>query len=124
MQMCKPRTHNIVVQIMINNAKLHSIIIYKHEMDMKLYALIFKVEKCITRTHYKIFFTEIRFDYKSKSMIFVQMELEPRFLHFTLFAWNLPYYDIHYHMWNEIKHIHNIVMQKISKCPSFQLKLS
>jgi hypothetical protein len=55
MQMCKPRTHNIVVQIMINNAKLHSIIIYKHEMDMKLYALIFKVEKCITRTHYKIF---------------------------------------------------------------------
>jgi hypothetical protein len=51
MQMCKPCTHNIVVQIMINNTKLHSIIIYKHEMDMKLYALIFKVEKCITITY-------------------------------------------------------------------------
>jgi hypothetical protein len=49
-QMCKPCTHIIIVQTMINNASLHSIIIYKHEMNLKLYALIFKVEKCITKT--------------------------------------------------------------------------
>jgi hypothetical protein len=34
---------------MINNAELHSIIIYKYEMDSKLYALTFKVGKSITR---------------------------------------------------------------------------
>jgi len=50
--MCKPCTHIIIVQIMINNTKLHSIVIYKHEMNMKLYALIFKVEKCITGTYF------------------------------------------------------------------------
>ncbi len=50
MQMCKPCTHIIIVQIMINNAELHSIIIYKYEMDSKLYALTFKVGKSITRS--------------------------------------------------------------------------
>jgi hypothetical protein len=43
MQMFKPCTYIIIIQIMINNAKLHSITIYKHEMDVKLYALTFKV---------------------------------------------------------------------------------
>jgi len=47
--MCKPCTHIIIVQIMINNAKLHSIIIYKYEMHSKLYVLTFKVRKPITR---------------------------------------------------------------------------
>ncbi len=51
--MCKPCTHNIVVQIMINNTKLHSIIIYKHEMDMKLYPLIFKVENALQEHFFK-----------------------------------------------------------------------
>ncbi len=60
--MCRFYTHIIIVQIMIYNVELHSIIIYKHEMDLKLYALTFKVGKSITRT----FFTkiiEIQFDY-------------------------------------------------------------
>jgi hypothetical protein len=39
---------------MIDNAKLHSIIIYKHEMDLKLYALTFKVGKCIIKAFLKI----------------------------------------------------------------------
>jgi hypothetical protein len=34
-QMCKPWTHIIIIQIMINGGKLHSIIIYKHEIDLK-----------------------------------------------------------------------------------------
>jgi hypothetical protein len=54
MQMCRPCTHIIIVQIMINSAKLHSIIIYKHEMDLKLYALKFKVRKWITRFFFKL----------------------------------------------------------------------
>jgi hypothetical protein len=33
---------------MINNAKLQSIIIYIHKMDLILYALTFKVERCTT----------------------------------------------------------------------------
>jgi len=37
---------------MIDSAKSHSIVIYKHEMDLKLYALTFKVGKCITRTFF------------------------------------------------------------------------
>ncbi len=41
--MCKPCTHIIIVQIMISSANLNSITIYKHEMDVKLYALTFKV---------------------------------------------------------------------------------
>jgi hypothetical protein len=49
-QMCKPCTHIIIVQIKIHNDELHSIIIYKHEMDLKLYALTFKVGKCITKS--------------------------------------------------------------------------
>jgi len=48
LQMCSPCTHIIIVQIMINDAKLHSII-NKHEMDLKLYALTFNVRKCITK---------------------------------------------------------------------------
>ncbi len=47
--MCKACTHIIIVQITINNVKLHSITILKYEMDFKLYALTFKDEKCITR---------------------------------------------------------------------------
>ncbi len=43
--MCKTYTYIIIVQIMINSAKLHSIIIYKHEMDLKLYALTFKARE-------------------------------------------------------------------------------
>jgi hypothetical protein len=50
--MCKPCAHIIIVQIMIDSVELHSIIIYKHEMDLKLYALTFKVGKCIL-THIK-----------------------------------------------------------------------
>jgi hypothetical protein len=50
MQMCRPYTHIIIGQIMIDNLELHSITICKHKMDLKLYELTFKVEKCITRT--------------------------------------------------------------------------
>ncbi len=46
--MCKPCTHIMIVQIMIDSAKLHSITIYKHETNLKLYASTFKVGKCIT----------------------------------------------------------------------------
>jgi hypothetical protein len=53
--MCKLCTHIIIVQIMIDNIKLHSITIYKHEMDLKLYALTFKVRKCITKTFFEMF---------------------------------------------------------------------
>jgi hypothetical protein len=49
--MCSPCTHIIIVQIMINSEKLHSIT-YKHEMDMKLYALTFNVRKCIRKAFY------------------------------------------------------------------------
>jgi hypothetical protein len=36
----------------------------------------------------------------------------------------VPYYDIQCHMWNEINNIYiAIVMQKIYRCPSFQLKI-
>ncbi len=52
--MCTPCTHIIIIQIMINNVKLHSITTYKHEMNMKLYALTFKVGKCIIITFLKI----------------------------------------------------------------------
>jgi hypothetical protein len=48
--MCKPCTCIIIVQIMINRVELHSIVINKHEMDLKLYALTSEVGKCITRT--------------------------------------------------------------------------
>jgi hypothetical protein len=44
--MCKPCTNIIIVQIMIDSVKLHSIIIYKHGMDLKLYALTFEVKLC------------------------------------------------------------------------------
>jgi hypothetical protein len=33
---------------MTSNAQLHSITIYKHKMDLKLYVMTFKVGKCIT----------------------------------------------------------------------------
>ncbi len=48
---------------MIDNAKLHSITIYKHEMDLKLYALMFKVGNCIIKAFKKIII-EIKIDYK------------------------------------------------------------
>jgi hypothetical protein len=37
---------------MTSNAQLHSITIYKHKMDLKLYAMTFKVGKCITITFF------------------------------------------------------------------------
>ncbi len=43
MQMCRYCTNIMIVQIMIDSAKLSSITIYKHEMNLKLYALTFKV---------------------------------------------------------------------------------
>jgi hypothetical protein len=46
-------THYHSPNYMINNAKLHSITIYKHEMDLKLYALTFKVGICITKAYFK-----------------------------------------------------------------------
>ncbi len=49
-QMYKPCTHIIIVQIMINNANLHST--YKYEMDLKLYALTFKVKRCTTKAFF------------------------------------------------------------------------
>jgi hypothetical protein len=49
-KMCKPCTHNIIVQIVINNEKLHSIIICKHEMDLRLYTSTFKVGIYIIKT--------------------------------------------------------------------------
>jgi hypothetical protein len=64
MQMCKLCTYIIIVKI-INNAKFHLINVYKHEMDLKLYALTFKVGKWIIRTFFFIFI-EIQFDYKFK----------------------------------------------------------
>jgi hypothetical protein len=60
MQMCKLCTHIIIVQIMIDSVELHSITIYKHEMNLKLYTLTFKVVKCITKTFFEMFiFIEI-----------------------------------------------------------------
>jgi hypothetical protein len=64
--MCKPCAHIIIVQIMMDNVKLHSIIIYKHEMDLKLYALTLKVGKCILKHIKKCFKIEIKLDYKFK----------------------------------------------------------
>jgi hypothetical protein len=60
MQMCKPCTHIIIVQMQIM-IKFHFIIIYEHKMDLKLYALTFKVGKCIIRAFFKIII-EIQFD--------------------------------------------------------------
>jgi len=48
-KMCKLCTHIIIVQIVINNEKLNSIIICKYEMDLKLYTSAFKVGKCIIK---------------------------------------------------------------------------
>jgi hypothetical protein len=61
--MYRPCQHIIIFQIMIDMAKLHPILIYKHEMDLKLYALAFKVGKCITKM---FLFFQIWFDYKFK----------------------------------------------------------
>ncbi len=54
--MCKPCTHIMIVQIMIDNEELHSITICKHEMNLKLYALTFKVGKCIRSAFFGMFF--------------------------------------------------------------------
>ncbi len=54
--MCKPCTNIMIVQIMIDSAKLCSIIIYEHEMNLKLYALTFKVGKCIQKEFKKCFY--------------------------------------------------------------------
>jgi len=61
--MCKPCTHIMIVQIMVDNEELHSITICKHEMNLKLYALTFKVGKCIRSAFFGIFFIEINFYY-------------------------------------------------------------
>jgi hypothetical protein len=53
MQMCKPCTHIIIIQIMIDNENLHSTIIYIHETNLKLYALTYKVGKCVIETFLK-----------------------------------------------------------------------
>jgi hypothetical protein len=45
--MCRPYTHIIIAQIMIDNVELDSITIYKHKMDPKLYELTFKVENAL-----------------------------------------------------------------------------
>jgi hypothetical protein len=52
MQIDKPCTHIIIIQIMIDIIELHSIIIYKHELDMKSYELTFKVGECIIRAFF------------------------------------------------------------------------
>ncbi len=65
MQMCKLCTDVIIVHIMINNENFHSINVYKHEMDLKLYALTFKVGKWIIRKK-KFICIEIQFHYKYK----------------------------------------------------------
>jgi hypothetical protein len=57
--MCKPCTNIMIVQIMIDSAKLCSIIIYEHEMNLKLYALTFKVGKCIQKEFKKCFYWNI-----------------------------------------------------------------
>ncbi len=49
MQRCKPCMHITIVQIMIHMQKCIPIIIYKHEIDLKLYALTFKDEQYIVR---------------------------------------------------------------------------
>ncbi len=46
-------TNIIIIQIMINIVELQSITIYKHEMDLKLHALTFKVLKYITIFFFK-----------------------------------------------------------------------
>ncbi len=54
---------------MINGAKLHSIIIYKHEIDLKQYTLTFKVRQWIIRKINLMFLIEIQFNYKSKYIV-------------------------------------------------------
>jgi hypothetical protein len=41
--------HVIIAQIVIHSEKIQSITIYKYEIDLKFYALTFKVGKYITR---------------------------------------------------------------------------
>jgi hypothetical protein len=64
--MCKPYRHIIIVQIIIDNAKFYSIIVYKHEMDLKLYAFIQGWKVHWKNIFLNVFFTEIQFEYKSK----------------------------------------------------------
>jgi hypothetical protein len=47
--MCKSYMHIIIGQIVIHSEKVQSISIYKYEIDLKLYALTFKVGKCVIR---------------------------------------------------------------------------
>jgi hypothetical protein len=70
--MCKPCTNIIIVQIMIDSVKLHSIIIYKHGMDLKLYALTFEVKLCNIYIYiyiYNPFYYSINFEYKVKHIV-------------------------------------------------------
>jgi len=75
--MCKPCTHIIIVQIKTHNDELHSIIIYKHEMDLKLYALTFKVGKCITKSFLIFLKIEIQFDYKYMAQVIYNKSFLP-----------------------------------------------
>ncbi len=52
--MCKSYMHIIIAQIVIYSEKVQSITIYKYEIDLKLYALTFKVGKYITRAFKKM----------------------------------------------------------------------
>lgn len=57
--------HIVGVQIVIQNTKMHLTTIDKqHDIDLKLYALTFKVGKYNTRTFLKCF-NYINYDYKS-----------------------------------------------------------
>jgi len=54
MHICRLCTKIIIVKIHDNDryAKLHSIIIYKYEMNLKIYALIFKLQEHFQKTSY------------------------------------------------------------------------
>jgi hypothetical protein len=63
-QICKPCTHIIIVQIIIDNVELHYINIYKHEIRFEIVCIDIQGWKM----HYKNIYREreIKFDYKSK----------------------------------------------------------
>jgi hypothetical protein len=63
---------------MINSAKLHSIISYKHEMDLKLYALTFKVGICITKT---FFLKILKYNLTINLNILPKLFITKKFLH-------------------------------------------
>jgi hypothetical protein len=68
MQICKPCTHIIIVQIIIDNVELHSITICKEEIGFEIVCINIQGWKmqCKKIYIYIYFFIEIQFDYKSK----------------------------------------------------------